>query len=214
MKYSRCSRTTASFETARSASNHNRKRSPASAAARAPDPRAAAFRVVAFRELTVNADVSESYSASVKKGDNVIVLFPDLDKQVDSKIDFVSSYIDPVNRTFEVETNIDNSLQGMKANMVAVLQLNDYHSDNSITVPMNVITKDLNGSYVFVVKEKDNYYGAYKQPVVVGKTYNGIAEITEGLEPDSKVITTGFRDIIDGEYVRFDKATEVLLSRN
>lgn len=179
-----------------------------------PDPRAAAFRVVAFRELTVNADVSESYSASVKKGDNVIVLFPDLDKQVDSKIDFVSSYIDPVNRTFEVETNIDNSLQGMKANMVAVLQLNDYHSDNSITVPMNVITKDLNGSYVFVVKEKDNYYGAYKQPVVVGKTYNGIAEITEGLEPDSKVITTGFRDIIDGEYVRFDKATEDLLSRN
>lgn len=178
-----------------------------------PDPRAAAFRVVAFRELTVNAEVSESYSAMVNKGDKLVIHFPDLEKQVESNIDFVSSYIDPVNRTFEIESNIENSIPGMKANMVAVVHINDYHSDNSIAIPMNVIMSDLTGNYVYVVKEKDNYHGAFRQPVVIGKTYNGIAEIISGLEPSSRVITTGFRELIEGEYVRFEGASADYLSR-
>lgn len=178
-----------------------------------PDPRAEAFRVVAFRELTVNAEVSEYYSAKVKKGDKVIVNFPDLNEQIESKIDFVSSYIDPVNRTFEVETRIENDIPGMKANMIAVVHINDYHSDSSISIPMNVIMSDLTGSYVYVAKEKDGYHGAYRQPVVIGKTYNGIAEITAGLEPSSKVITTGFRELIEGEYVRFEDVSKDYLSR-
>ena len=49
---------------------------------------AAAFRVVAFSELTVNAEVSESYSAKVKKGDKVLVQFPDLNQQVESESRF------------------------------------------------------------------------------------------------------------------------------
>ena len=175
-----------------------------------PDPRAAAFRVIAFRELTVRAEVSEAYSASVRKGDKVIVRFPDLNQQVESEVDFVSSYINPVNRTFEIETNIENSLPGMKANMVAVVLINDYHSDNSIMIPMNVIMTDLNGSYVFVVKDKDRYQAVFRQPVKIGKTYNGIAQITSGLEPSSKVVTTGYRDLIDGEYVRFEASPDYL----
>jgi len=179
-----------------------------------PDPRAAAFRVVAFRELTVNAEVSESYSAGVTKGNKLVIQFPDLKQQVEAEVDFVSSYIDPVNRTFEIEANIENSIPGMKANMIAVVLINDYHSVNSITIPMNVIMSDLNGSYVYVVREKDEYHGAYRQPVVIGKTYNGIAEITEGLEASSRVVTTGFRELIDGEYVRFEGVSENLLGRN
>lgn len=179
-----------------------------------PDPRMAAFRVVAFRELTVNAEVSESYSSNVRKGDKVIVHFPDLNQQVESEVDFVSSYIDPVNRTFEIETNIENGLTGMKANMIAVVNINDYYSENAIMIPMNVIMTDLSGSYVFVVKEKDNYHGAFRQPVVIGRTYNGIAEITEGLDGSSRVVTTGFRELIEGEYVRIQESSADYLSRN
>jgi RND family efflux transporter MFP subunit len=179
-----------------------------------PDPRLSAFRVVAFRELTVKADVSESYSASVKKGDKVIVSFPDLNQQIESVVDFVSSYIDPVNRTFEIETNIENGLSGMKANMVAVVNINDYFSENALMIPMNVVMTDLSGSYVYVVKKKDNYYGAFRQPVVIGKTYNGIAEITKGLNDSSKVVTTGFRELVEGEYVRVEESSPDYLSRN
>ena len=180
----------------------------------APNPNLPAFRVVAFRELKATAEVSEAYAAKVKKGDKVIIHFPDLDRQVESRIDFVSSYIDPVNRTFMIESRVAEEIPGMKANMVTIIRINDYHSDSSIQVPMNVIMKDMSGSYVYVVRKKDNYYGAFRQPVVIGNTYNGIAEILEGLEASAKVVTTGFQELIDGEYVRFEKPSTAYLGGN
>ena len=168
-----------------------------------PDPRSAAFRVVAFKNLKVSAEVSEAYAARVQVGDKLIVMFPDLNQEVEAKVDFVSRYINPVNRTFIIESRITNSIQNMKANMIAIIQINDYHSEKSIQVPMNVIQTDKDGSYVYVVRKKDNYNGAYKQPVVIGNTYNGVAEILQGLTVNDKVISAGFQDLINGEYVRF-----------
>jgi hypothetical protein len=90
----------------------------------------------------------------VKVGNKVIIDFPDLKRKVESRIDFVSRYIDPVNRTFMTESPIPEGIPGMKANMVAIVSINDYHSENSILLPMNVILTDLSGSYVFVIKGK------------------------------------------------------------
>jgi membrane fusion protein, multidrug efflux system len=168
-----------------------------------PDPRLAAYRVVAFINLKVSAEVSEAYSSRVQVGDNLIVHFPDINKQIDSKVDFVSKYINPVNRTFIIETKVQNGVQDMKANMIAIIQINDYHSDNSILVPMNVIQTDISGSYVYVAQPKDKYNAAIKQPVVIGSSYNGVAEITKGLSVGDKVISIGFQQLIDGEYIRF-----------
>jgi membrane fusion protein, multidrug efflux system len=168
-----------------------------------PDPRLAAYRVVEFKNLKVTAEVSEAYSSRVQKGDKLIVLFPDLNKQVEAEVSFVSKYINPVNRTFMIETKVTSNSPDLKANMIAILQINDYHSDNSILVPMNVIQTDNSGSYVYVTRTKDKYHAAYKQPVTIGNSYNGIAEILHGLEDGDKVISAGFQELVDGEYVRF-----------
>jgi membrane fusion protein, multidrug efflux system len=168
-----------------------------------PDPRSAAYRVVAFKNLKVSAEVSEAYSARVQIGDKLVVLFPDINKQIETKVDFVSKYINPVNRTFIIETKISKDIQDMKANMVAIIQINDYHSDNSILVPINVIQTDLTGSYVYVEHPKDKFNAAYKQPVVIGNTYNGVAEILKGLTVGDKIISAGYQELIDGEYIRF-----------
>jgi RND family efflux transporter MFP subunit len=168
-----------------------------------PDPRLATYRVVAFKDLKVTAEVSEAYSARVKIGDKLVVLFPDINKQIETKVDFVSKYINPVNRTFIIETKISDGIQDLKANMIAIIQINDYHSDKSILVPMNVIQTDQLGSYVYVVRPKEKYSAAYKQPVVIGNSYNGIAEILKGLTVGDRVISVGYQELVDGEYVRF-----------
>jgi len=168
-----------------------------------PDPRLAAYRVVAFKNLKVNAEVSEAYSSRVQVGDKLKVNFPDINKQIDSKVDFVSKYINPVNRTFIIETKVPDGVQDLKANMIAIIQINDYHSDNSIMVPMNVIQTDISGSYVYVARPKDKYNAALKQPVVISSSYNGVAEIAKGLAVGDKVISVGFQELIDGEYIRF-----------
>jgi RND family efflux transporter MFP subunit len=168
-----------------------------------PDPRLAAYRVVAFKNLKVSAEVSEAYSAKVKVGDKLIVLFPDINKQFETKVDFVSKYINPVNRTFIMETKLLDDFKDLKANMIAIIQINDYHTDNAIQVPMNVIQTDLNGSYVYVVRSKDKYNAAFKQPVTLGISYNGVAEILKGLAVGDKVISVGYQELVDGEYIRF-----------
>jgi RND family efflux transporter MFP subunit len=168
-----------------------------------PDPRLAAFRVVAFSDIRVTAEVSEAYSSQVKKGDKLIVQFPDIKTETESRVDFVSRYINPVNRTFIIETKIPKAIENLKANMIAIIRINDYHAEDAIQVPMNVIQTDLSGSYVYVVRSRDNFNAAYRQPVVIGNSYNGLAEIVEGLTPGDKVVSTGFQDLLDGEYVRF-----------
>jgi multidrug efflux pump subunit AcrA (membrane-fusion protein) len=87
--------------------------------------------------------------------------------------------------------------------MIAIIRINDYHSDSSMTLPMNVIQNDPAGSYVYVIRPRDNFSAAYKQPVELGNSYNGVAEIVRGLNPGDKVITIGYQELVDGEYVRF-----------
>jgi len=168
-----------------------------------PDPRLAAYRVVAFKNLKVSAEVSEAYSSKVKVGDKLVVLFPDINKQVEAKVDFVSRYINPVNRTFIIETKLSDGINDLKANMIAIIRINDYHSDNAIQVPMNVIQSDPTGSYVYVIRSKDSYNAAFKQPVILGNSYNGVAEVIKGLSNGDKVISVGYQELVDGEYVRF-----------
>ncbi len=168
-----------------------------------PDPRAAAYRVVEFRNLKITAEVSEAYSSKVQVGDSLVVLFPDIKKQVKTKVDFVSQYINPVNRTFIIESNIKNGISDLKANMLAEVRINDYHSDSSVMLPMNVIQTDLSGSYVYVIRSKGSYSAAFKQPVILGNSYNGVAEIRHGLKVGDRVISVGYQELIDGEYVRF-----------
>jgi RND family efflux transporter MFP subunit len=168
-----------------------------------PDPRLAAYRVLAFKNLKVTAEVSEAYSARVKLGDKLVVLFPDINKQVETKVDFVSKYINPVNRTFMIETKLTDGINDLKANMIAIIQINDYHSDKAIQVPMNVVQSDPVGSYVYVVRPKDKFHAAFKQPVVLGNSYNGVAEVLSGLTVGDKVISVGYQELVDGEFVRF-----------
>jgi RND family efflux transporter MFP subunit len=168
-----------------------------------PDPRLAAYRVVAFKNLKVSAEVSEAYSARVQVGDKLIVLFPDINKKVETKVDFVSRYINPVNRTFVIETKLPDGINDLKANMIAIIEINDYHVDNAIQVPMNVIQTDQVGSYIYVARSKDKFNAAFKQPVVLGISYNGVAEVLKGLTVGDKVISIGYQELVDGEYVRF-----------
>jgi len=168
-----------------------------------PDPRLAAYRVVALRNLKVSAEVSEAYSAKVKVGDKLLVKFPDINSELETKVDFVSRYINPVNRTFIIETRLPDKEIDMKANMLAIIQINDYHADKAIQVPMNLVQTDQEGSYVYVLRPKNNLNAAFKQPVVLGSSYNGVAEVVKGLSEGDKVISVGYQELVDGEYVRF-----------
>jgi membrane fusion protein (multidrug efflux system) len=166
-------------------------------------PQYPAFRVVNFGQLKVVTDVAEAYASKIKPGDEIIVFLPDINKEYKAKVSFASNYINQVNRTFRVEAILKESDPQMKANMVAVLKINDYRNENAVILPMNYIQTDQNGLFIYIAEKSSEYYKAVKRNVKTGQIYNGLAEITEGVKPGENVITLGYLDVEEGELVKW-----------
>ena len=172
-------------------------------AGQSTSPGMPSIRVVNLSKLKVKADVAEAYASKVKVGNDVIVDFPDLGKEITTKITFVGTVIDQLNRTFGVEVKLDSNIPDYHPNMITVLKIIDYQKDSSMVVPLNVVQNSEEGKYVFLAVTKDGKTVAKKEMVSVGLTYGGMTEITAGLNPSDKVITTGFQDLNDGELLKF-----------
>ncbi len=160
------------------------------------------FRVVNFSSMKVVADVAEAYSSRINVGDEVIVYFPDLNKEIKAKISSSSKYIGAQNRTFQIEVRMKPEFNNFKANMIAVLKINDYRTENAISLPINLVQNDKDGSFVFLAEMGNPSLFAKKAKVKTGQNYNGMVEITEGLKTGDLLITAGQADLQDGELVK------------
>jgi membrane fusion protein, multidrug efflux system len=165
-------------------------------------PQFPAFRVVNFGKLKVVTDVAESYAAKIKVGDDIIVYLPDIKKEYKARVTSASNYINQINRTFRVEALLKEYDAYMKANMVAVIKINDYKNEKAIVLPMNYVQKDQKGTFVYVAEKSATGLKAAKRMVSTGQIYNGLAEITSGLKPGDQLITLGYLEVEEGENVR------------
>ncbi|HSH20727.1 MAG TPA: efflux RND transporter periplasmic adaptor subunit, partial [Draconibacterium sp.] len=66
------------------------------------------IRVINMSVAKISADVSETYAARIRNGDSVVISFPDLGKEIETKLNFTSRFIDPTNRTFKVECKVSS----------------------------------------------------------------------------------------------------------
>ncbi len=161
-------------------------------------PGMAAINVVNFNNLKVKADLAETYSSRVKSGNTVQIYFPDINDSITAKINYAARAINPMTRTFAVEVILPAGSK-FHPNMVAKLKINDYQSAKPvITVPVKFIQKDNNESFVLV--EENNV--AVKKTVTILKEYNGIAELSSGLNEGDKVITEGYDLINAGDKIK------------
>ena len=161
-----------------------------------------AVRVVNFASAKVVADIAEAYAQRVVKGDKVIVSFPDFNKEIETKIHFTSKYINPVNRTFLTEAKLKPSDVEYRANMMAVVKINDYSNPSTFVIPVSLIKESSSGSYVYLAREENGKLTARRQAIEVGRTYNGMAEVKSGLEQGDKLITTGYNNLVEGQLIK------------
>jgi membrane fusion protein, multidrug efflux system len=161
-----------------------------------------AIRVINMSKVKVVAEVAEAYSANIQTGNDVVVLFPDIKQEITSKVTFTSRYIDPTNRTFTVESRLESSPIEYRANMIAKLKINDYTNPQALVVPVNLVQNSMAGTYISVAEKNSDYYIVKRKPVKIGISYNGLIEISEGLQPGDKIITSGYMNLKDGEIVK------------
>lgn len=159
-------------------------------------------RIVNLSNLKVSAKVSDTYAASVKKGDEVIVKFPDLKKEYKARVSFVSTTVDPLSRTFTIEANLPSN-KDIKPNMMANVQINDAISKNALAIDQNYVQSTEKGNVVYVAVTEGNKKIARAREVKTGLSYNGKIEILSGLTAGDQLITLGYQEVSDGQPISF-----------
>jgi len=170
----------------------------------APSP-IAAIRIVNLGSLKVKSTLAETYISQVKKGNETKISFPDLGTEISSTVTHVAKTIDPLTRTFVVESSITGDLSNYRPNMVGVIKIVDYKNENAFVIPLNNIQNSENGQFVYIAALEGGKTVARKKQVQVGKTYNGAAEIIGGLAQGDKLITAGQFDMVDGMPINIKK---------
>ncbi|MBT7825640.1 MAG: efflux RND transporter periplasmic adaptor subunit [Bacteroidetes bacterium] len=163
------------------------------------------IRVVQLSALKVKAAISEKYIASVHKGDEVKINFPDLDTIIYKKIESVSQVINPDNRTINIEFSLPSGIKDLKPNMISVLSITDYVNENASVVPQKIIQRKGDEEFLFVAEKEGDNWKAVRRIITIGQTQNGKAEVLSGLKTNDKLIIYGYQNLSDGQLVRVQK---------
>ncbi len=166
-------------------------------------PGAPVVQLVSGQGGKIVADVSEAYASRIKAGDKALVTIPDIsDKELPATVRVVSRTIDPTSRTFTVELRLSgNAAARLSPNMVATVRIQNYDRPDATVLPVDLVQRDEQNSFVLVVQEKNGKKVAAKRIIQTGNTYNGKVEVTSGLQTNDQVISAGYQNLNEGQAV-------------
>jgi RND family efflux transporter MFP subunit len=165
-------------------------------------PQAPLLRIVNLENVYIKSDVSESYIGKVKKGTDVRVALPSTNEEIASEITLVGNYINPNNRTFKIQVDVDNKNKSLKPNLLAMLRIKDFEQDSVVVLPETMIQQSPSGEdFVYLLQQKDGNYYVSKKLVKTGLSYKNKVMIKEGLSGNERIIDKGARSVKDGQRV-------------
>ncbi|MEP6261565.1 MAG: efflux RND transporter periplasmic adaptor subunit [Gillisia sp.] len=164
----------------------------------------ALFRLVNLDNMYVQASVPENYLGKIKTGTSVVVEIAAIGQQFEGVVRQVGNFINPDNRSFQIEVALPNKEGQIKPNLIATVRLNDYTAENAIIVPENTIQQNSQGqTLVYLFEKESDSTGVAKRVIVeTGYTYRQDIEILNGIEPGDQIIVEGGRNLRDQQKVK------------
>lgn len=165
------------------------------------NPMFPALRLINLNQIHVESEVTETYLKYIKKGTEVELYFPSIDKKINTKVDQVGNYINPNNRSFKVRINVNNTDGTLKANLLAEVKISDF-KEVGIVIPSNLIQKDrMNKPFVYSLVKEDKFYRVKKSYIIEKISYENESFISEGLEADALIVDKGSQLVKEDETV-------------
>lgn len=158
--------------------------------------------IVNLGSLKATANVPDTYLSNIKMGDAVKVNLPDIGREINARITFISKLVNPANRTFKIEASIPTA-GDIKPNMLSVLNIADINKSNALVIKQNYIQSTEFGDVVYVAETEGNKKVAKARKIKTGVSYNGEIEITEGLRAGDLIVTEGYQDLVDGQVISY-----------
>lgn len=159
-------------------------------------------RIVNTNRVKVNVGVPERFAADISEGTPVEVSFAAYrGARRPGTITFVGSVINPNNRTFPIELELENTDGLLKPEMVADVFVTREQLSDVVVVPQSSIVRDETGNSVFVVNSQSGQNIAERRSVRLGGSYEGRSVVSEGLQTGDEVIILGQSNVTTGDQV-------------
>lgn len=158
--------------------------------------------------ILVNFFIPQRQLALVKEGLTVRITVEDLSNfQVEGVITAINPQIDAATRNVKVQARLNNAdeklLPGMFVNVDVVLP----QADTVLVVPVTALLYAPFGNSVFVIEEDADGNKIVRQQIVkTGITRGDFIEITQGLQGNETIVTTGAFKLFNGQKVEPDNS--------
>jgi RND family efflux transporter MFP subunit len=158
------------------------------------------IKIVNTTHLKLTAQVPENYAGKVKIGTDLNLYFPDAQKNLAAKVSVLGNVIDPLNRSFFIESKlpIDKSF---RPNQLAQVKIKDYSKSNAISIPVNLLQNDEKNKFIYIAANENGKLVARKKVVTVGEFYGNNIEVLSGLVAGDSIITEGYQSLYDGQSI-------------
>jgi membrane fusion protein (multidrug efflux system) len=165
------------------------------------------IRLVNLSNMYVKASIPETYLRNIKKGTQVKVTLASINEEFKGTVRQVSNYINPNNRSFDIQIEIPNTDGLVKPNLIATVKVNDYSSENAITVPENILQENAAGETIaYLYKPVNDSVGVAKRVLLeTGLSYENHTEVKAGLKKGDTIIKEGAKTLRDGQKVTIKK---------
>lgn len=160
-------------------------------------------RIVQTDPVKVRGGVPERYAGEVAPGSRARVSFDALEgEEVEATIEYVSSTVNPRNRTFEVELRVPNPGRVIKPEMVANIRVIRRVLDEAVVIPQNAVVRVEEGFVAFVAEDEEGGLFARVRPLELGPSQRNQVVVRGGLEPGDRLIVVGQQQVADGDRIR------------
>lgn len=154
------------------------------------------FTIAQTSKMRSKIWVSEKEIGQFKKGMKAITEFNG-EKFVGRVVE-ISMAIDPTKQAFFVEVEFDNQRGILKSGVTTEIKILTYENPKAIIIPRNLVNKDENGIYVFVVKNDK----AEKRYISNGNESGLFFEVSSGLNEGDMLVVKGSAQLDNGSNVK------------
>jgi RND family efflux transporter MFP subunit len=163
------------------------------------------LRIINLDDMKVTASIPEAHLPNITMNTPVVMDIPVIGKTLNAKITSVGNFINPNNRSFRIEINLQNEGQELKPNMTVQLRINDYQNPAALMVASKNILEDQAGAYYVYTLEavtgKADTFKTIKTFVTLGKSSNNYTEILSGIKAGDRLVEDGIRLLEDQQLV-------------
>jgi multidrug efflux pump subunit AcrA (membrane-fusion protein) len=158
------------------------------------------YRLVIDHVLKLRAAVPEQHAQELRRGQTVQVSVEGYDRNFTGVVSRISPTVDSLNRTFPVEIVVPNgdAAAHLKPGSFARAEIATRTDAGVRTVPLEAVVSFAGVNKIFVV-DGDR---AKAIEVQLGQRARDWVEAIGAIPPNSKVITSGFAQLVDGSVVR------------